>query len=647
VSILFNIKFNTFDDSPHRILSTWLYQFWVFSFKTAKHWGRGPRNWTASILRFNEFPELTTVSAPDTPGTNTDTPPNQATWGNDAMNDDIPGDALQRPSSLCRWSIHWEDSEVDSIRSQSPDNIDLDDEESWIKWPTRWYSTQFAEKLRYGLESNDFSNVKVNDLPIAVTQIFRAVQRSPNELLEEAFGFSIISGNIELVVDLLDKIEVTNLDISGLYPIHLATSYLNGSKTCCNVLGEIVLRLLDQNSVCKLYVNNLGHTILDNLMIAILKAHTSCLPVIVDDIFKREKRFAGEEVDICGRWDADSDCVRALFANGNPAIPFEWKHMFCHTSVQTICHCIGAIFALDWAPDINTPSGLFLKRCSHCGLKLQLLPLHTMILTAFHLARRGCKGETLFGILACLLCLLSYGANPLLKAHISLQALLGNEQAEECGHEELDPVELAEKIPASFVSTWSTDVRIGWQVFCHVLRASQVEWKPRSSRRRSGLEAEEYGDEFDTFIEYSDDEMSIDEEMGADANLPAECTEFEFHVNFFGRKKDLATLWAAVQTELLTYRRLEEGDGWTSQNFNMHALLESLNAGRGFSIGLVERKMMNPFCDCGTFLGVKDDVCTLAEEASVSDFSNLEHGENLNRLTYIEYPAARMEKWYG
>lgn len=31
---------------------SWLYQFWFFSFITAKHWGRDPRDWTAETLNF-------------------------------------------------------------------------------------------------------------------------------------------------------------------------------------------------------------------------------------------------------------------------------------------------------------------------------------------------------------------------------------------------------------------------------------------------------------------------------------------------------------------------------------------------------------------------------------------------------------------
>ncbi|KAA6410811.1 MAG: hypothetical protein FRX48_05121 [Lasallia pustulata] len=613
-------------------ISNWLYQFWIFSFKTAKHWGRGPQDWTANILRFDRYQERFTLSAPNTPRTMMNSPGQRTNLRHDAMNNGSPQDAVQPPSDLCRWSIHIDYVEHKGVESPPPSppaNLDLDNEESWTKWPISPDPGLFLEKIQNGLESNDFSSIGTKDLPMAVTQIAKAAKRSQNELLKEALGFCIMARNTYLLGDLLDQIYVAEIDISGLYPFHLAASYLGGSKNCCNVLDIIHYDLSDESSLRIFYVNDLGHTILDNLMLSILKAHTSCVPSIVDHVFLKEKRFAGEEVDICGRWDADSDCVRSLLANGDPAIPFEWKHQFCHTSVQTICHCIGTISF--WAP-INTPSGLFLKRCLQCGLKLQLLPLHTLILAAFHLAQHGCKGETLFGILACLLCLLASGANPMLKAHVSGRALLTDEQADECDHEELDPLQLTDKVPASFTSTWSTEVIVGWNILRHVLRHSQAEWSPRRSQRRPGPGYDEHDDEFGEFIVYGDDEMSIDEELTTDEGFPPPCTECDGHKqNFFGKSKVLATLWAAVQTEFLTYRRLKAGDSWISSNFDMHDLLTSLDAGRDIRIGLVQEKMMAKFCACGRFFEA-DDINVREVEACSHYFSNLEDG---NRSTYI------------
>ena len=582
-----------------------MYQYWLFAYKTAKHWGRGPQDWTASILDFHDSPQRTPIliSSPNTPALSINISTSLPISGKDGVTDIDFKSAEKLPPSLCRWSIHCPDIDYDPIPSPSPspsEEIDLDNEESWPQWPLSPTVKPYTEKLIHSLESNDFSTIKSNDLPIGVNHMARAARSSPNELLEEALGFSIISRNSDLMQDLLTKLG-ERLDVAGLYPFHLAVTYLNGSKTCCNILRELVRRR--RRSLRKLYVNELGHTVLDQLMIAILKAHTSCLPIVVDAIFKGASRFEGEDVDICGRWDADSACVRSLLANGTSHIPFEWKHMFCHTSVQTICHCIGTVFS--WGLDINTPSGIFLRRCSHCGLKLQLLPLHTLILVGLHLAQSGCKGENLFGILACLLCLLSNGANPLLKADISVQAFLDNDQANECSHEELDPAELMEKLPTSLKLGWSKELSTGWQVIYYTLKQSQAEWKP----------------------------LPLEQLFALTCHLPY---FRRHHYGRFGENKILAPLWAAVQTELLTYRRLKEGDEWISQNFDMSSLNEGLIGKGKVNIPLVQNGMMKPFCGCGFFVNGHPECPTL-DDAAAYYFSNL---EDWNRTTFIDITEA-------
>ena len=621
-----------------------MYQYWLFAFKTAKYWGRGPQDWTAGILRFDEYHQQTTVSitSPNTSAASIGTPVSLPTPRMDDMVDPTLAHTVQMPSPLCRWSVHVRYTHYESIPSPPPSpaaNLELNDEESWPPWPGPHDSSEYTKKLSDSLESNDFSNVSPGDLPIAMDQVARAARRSPDELLEEAFGFSIMSRNLYLVIDLCEKYE-NRFDVTGLYPFHLAVSYLDGSKTCCSVLEQLVMA--DPRSLRKLYINDVGHTVLDQLMVAILKAHTSCLPSVVDAIFKKEKRFEGEDVDICGRWDSDSECIRTLLANGRPSIPFEWKHMFCHTSVQTICHCIGTLFGPFWRPDINVPSGLFTRRCLHCGLKLQLLPLHTLILVGLHLSQSGCKDETLFGILACLLCLLNNGANPLLKANISVQALFDNEEGDKCSHEELDPAELMKKIPISLKSMWSRELSTGWQVICNVLeKHSQAEWKVKPSRHQSAANEHEHDDEFDMFLRCTEDEMSTDEEVGNQKHLPVVCPDNESHWNFFGENRNLASLWAAAQTELITYRRLEEGDGWISQNFNMHTLKEGLIVNGMVDILLVQKKMMKAFCGCGEFPEAVP-ACPIVDDAVAYYFSNL---DDWNRATFIESPDCRWDTW--
>ncbi|PVH82759.1 hypothetical protein DL98DRAFT_619155, partial [Cadophora sp. DSE1049] len=480
-----------------------------------------------------------------------------------------------------------------------------DNEASWRPWDEHKGIHEFAESIQENLRSNDFSTVKPQEFPISTSHIARAVQRSPEQLLEEAFGFSIMARNTDLVIDMLETIQgKKDFTLHELYPLHLATSYLSGASTCCNLFDEIVQGMpTGETSIRKLYTNHLSHTVLDNLMIGILKGHTSCTPRMVDEAFKREHRFAGEEVDICGRWDADSDCIRHLQACGNPTIPQSWKHMFCHTSVQTITHCIGTLFNPHWGPDINTPSGLFAKRCLNedCGLKLQLKPLHTLVVTAVYLAQLGSQGETLFGMVACLLCLLGKGANPLLKAHVSPTALLTDDDSQKCTHSELDPLELAQSVPDTIISNWSDERVIEWKLFCTVLRLSQNQWnsKPLSP--------------------------------------PVQRIR-----NYFGKNRTLAALWASVQTELLTYRRLAEGDSWISPNFDMASVLNSLETGDELSISLVSKSMMKTFCRCGVFLDALDPVCVRAEEACSRYFSNL---EDYSRSTFLSTPLGREEFW--
>jgi hypothetical protein len=361
------------------------------------------------------------------------------------------------------------------------------------------------------------------------------------------------------------------------------------------------------------YTNELGHTVLDGLMVTILKSHTRCLPVVVDDAWKNETRFTGLEVDICGRWDADTECIRTRLARGNPHIPFDWKHKFCHTSVQVIVHAIGTLYYPDWAPSINSPSGLFLKYCSACGAKLQLQPLHSLVLTAFHLGQDGNDEEDLFGAIACLLCMIAKGAEPGLPANISVAALLGQEVLGQnvpdvCDHMDLTPGQLALRITPFVQSSWSTALMAGWNLLIYVLQSNFTKTTTESS--------EEHGDHSDN------DDM--------------DCWSEDGHIHPFGHNEDIAKLWAAVQTEFLTYRRIEEADPWISEHFDMVTLQRSLNSGNGVDVGLVNHDLMrSSFCRCGRF-GRFDEgnlINATIGDVSATYFANLDRWD---RATYLD-----------
>jgi len=660
------------------ITTDWMHQLWQYSFTTARTWGRGPRLWNASNLRYNQFSQGRIESLPGTPAVNFDLPEQYARHQSPKGTFSHRAE-LRRPSPLCSWSIHVREVYYKRVESPEPteDPADPNDEGTWKPWTIPGGIHAFAESLQESLESNEFSTIEVRELPISAGQIIRAVKRSPKQLLEEAFGFSIMARNRTLVFDMLEAIESDGDDfvLHDLYPLHLASSYLSGSTTCCGIFDDIVQGMpAGEASIRKLYTNHLNHTVLDNLMIAILKAHTSCTPIMVDEAFKNENRFAGEEVDICGRWDADSDCIRYLQASGSPTIPQSWKHMFCHTSVQTITHCIGTLFSPHWAPDINTPSGLFLKRCLNesCGLKLQLKPLHALVVTAVYLAQLGRDGENLFGMVACLLSLLGKGANPLLKAHISLTALLSGDDSQECTHLELDPLEFAQSVPKDLISEWSEDRIIGWNVLCTVLRLSQNQWNPlvapNPARSRSndndrsiynahvGAADQDISDtgipfmDFDMELETNnrnetEDEDEDEEEDDSEDEGDGFCSdhrEIGYPQHHFGENNPLATLWSAVQTELLTYRRLAIGDPWISANFDMASVLESLENKDELSIGLVSKGLMKPFCGCGIFRYSEDPACLRVEEACTRYFSNL---DDYGRSTFLDAPMDRTQVW--
>ena len=67
-----------------------------------------------------------------------------------------------------------------------PGNVDVDDEENWPSWSGSHDAEDFLKKLGDNIESNNFSNIRQKDVPIAMNQIIKAVHRSPEELRIES-----------------------------------------------------------------------------------------------------------------------------------------------------------------------------------------------------------------------------------------------------------------------------------------------------------------------------------------------------------------------------------------------------------------------------------------------------------------------------
>lgn len=56
---------------------------------------------------------------------------------------------------------------------------------------------------------------------------------------------------------------------------------------------------------------------------------------------------------------------------------------------------------------------------------------------------------------------------------------------------------------------------------------------------------------------------------------------------------------AVIKAELSSYRRLTEGDNWSSPYFSVENLLQSLTKGGLMNIVWIKDKMLKPYCRCG------------------------------------------------
>lgn len=298
--------------------------------------------------------------------------------------------------------------------------------------------------------------------------------------------------------------------------------------------------------------------------------------------------------------------------------------------MQAVCHSIITIFAPSTSPSINTQSGLFVRRCTDCGLELKLGPLHTLVVTAFYLAQLGMQGETLFGALSIMVCLIALGADVSMKANISVEDILRSSDTGQCRHTLLSPLELMQAVPGGVIEAWSENCQIGWSCLIQILELAIEEEHQESRGSSQGRWTSPPKDEWpETPVSSSS--------VSSNGHFCDPEFQEEFHDNWvelpcIGPRMGL--LWASVQTELLTYRRLREGDSWISENFSMVALKNWLQGGsREFSTPLVQNRMLQRHTRCGWFNGAGNNfLLPVAQEVCSEYFMNMDiHG----RASYI------------
>lgn len=510
------------------------------------------------------------------------------------------------PTPLCHWCVHVEEVRYEALPDES-DNTDPP-------------PTSFANSLQAAIATGGFTDLRNDNLPLSHETIIESLAENPLSLQLDACKLAIMAGNSDLLLDLcrtLGREDRNPSQIHTIYPYHLAASFLDGGGPCCTIFGALAT-VCQGPFLTRHNVNELGHTVLDSLLVSVLRSHTSVKPETVSYEFGALSRFPGEEKDICGRWDADSPEVRELFANGSARVPTSWKHPFCHSAVQALCHSSMIIFGTRAPADINCLSGLFLRRCTECGLELRLGPLHSLVVTAFFLCQSGMEGETLFGPVAILVCLMSMGADITMRANISLEEIIRSSETGRCRHRPLTAAEMMQSVPHGVVESWSGACQAGWDTLLHIF----IEGENNPLGHNQGP-SEVSGND-------SDDEAGFDE-----------CElEREFHdtTRLVCSNKKIGLLWATMQTEFLTHRRVKSTDPWISDYFRMDALRAWLRDETGdFDTPLVSSGMMRRYLRCGWFYDKYGDPFVFATASDVCQewFANI---DDYKRSQFVHVP---------
>ncbi|RWA10603.1 hypothetical protein EKO27_g4501 [Xylaria grammica] len=139
----------------------------------------------------------------------------------------------------------------------------------------------FLDGLCRGLDIT-FTGTHVENLPIAQHDVVRAIENDPEALKVDAWKLAIMAGNYELIFDLYEQNRDELPDgIDKIHPLHLAAAFLDGGHACCKVF-ECLIQLLGVSHAFHHNVDDNGHTILDALIVSILRSHTSISPDLMD-----------------------------------------------------------------------------------------------------------------------------------------------------------------------------------------------------------------------------------------------------------------------------------------------------------------------------------------------------------------------------
>jgi hypothetical protein len=163
-----------------------------------------------------------------------------------------------------------------------------------------------------------------------------------------------------------------------------------------------------------------------------------------------------------------------------------------------------------------------------------------------------------------------------------------------------------------FSDTLPTKLQVGWKIICHLLGLGEAErdkWELRHPGSGLGVAAQ---------VLETSEKIGDATESATSNGYQIGCDDCIWGEGFFGNNKYLGHIWAAVQTELLTHRRRQDGDHWMSENFDMDALLGSLELDSELAIGFVKRGVMKKYCSCGSFTDIPWPNLSLGKQVTAS-----------------------------
>jgi hypothetical protein len=250
-------------------------------------------------------------------------------------------------------------------------------------------------------------------------------------------------------------------------------------------------------------------------------------------------------------------------------------------------------------------------------------------------------GETLFGPIAILVCLISFGANVTLRAHVSIEEIIGIPiETGQCHHTSLSAAELIQAVPARVIQSWSDDCQVGWSCLHQVILQAQAAKRDLDINTDTKTGWEEMSETGSSCGSQGSD-------CGSQCKFEHDCLD---KIQCTG--PIIGLTWAMIQAELLTYRRVGETDPWISSNFPMRALDAWLKQEISmFESPLVRNQILKPHSLCGWFVSEEsavrgyqywDMVWPMAENVCRTRFDAM---DDYNRSSFI-FEIDLNELWF-